>query len=212
MGKMSYLATSDGELIDNPRLFVQASGKLKWLQPKLKRKKKGSRCWRLIQHRIAQLYEHVTKSRKDFFLKWSHHLCHQADSIFAEALNLKALGRSWLAKYCLDAAWAEFLCFGVAQHKSIFLGSVSSVVNTWPKERPNRPVKFVPTVVSIRGESRFPKGLIFAPTAAWGTHRDVAAAQVVWNRGVASTSITGRKNARRGSLFAGDGLAHSEFI
>ncbi|WP_343327439.1 zinc ribbon domain-containing protein [Geitlerinema sp. PCC 9228] len=28
------------------------------------------------------------------------------------------------------------------------------------------------------------------------THRDVAAAQVVWNRGVASTSTTGRKNAR----------------
>ncbi|WP_084639726.1 zinc ribbon domain-containing protein [Geitlerinema sp. PCC 9228] len=29
-----------------------------------------------------------------------------------------------------------------------------------------------------------------------GTHRDVAAAQVVWNRAVASTSTTGRKNAR----------------
>ncbi|WP_244532793.1 hypothetical protein [Geitlerinema sp. PCC 9228] len=35
IGKMSDLATSDGELIDNPRLSVKASGKLKWLQPKL---------------------------------------------------------------------------------------------------------------------------------------------------------------------------------
>ncbi len=35
VGKMSYLATSDGELIDNPRLFVKASGKLKWLRQKL---------------------------------------------------------------------------------------------------------------------------------------------------------------------------------
>ncbi|GEM_PF-3543175 len=68
---------------------------------------------------VAKLYEHVTKSRKDFFLKWAHYLCNQADSIFAEALNLKALGRSRLAKYCLDTAWGEFLCFGVAQHKSI---------------------------------------------------------------------------------------------
>jgi hypothetical protein len=31
---MSYLATSDGELIDNPRLFLKASGELKWLQQK----------------------------------------------------------------------------------------------------------------------------------------------------------------------------------
>jgi putative transposase len=35
VGLESYLATSDGELIDHPRLFVQAFGKLKWLQPKL---------------------------------------------------------------------------------------------------------------------------------------------------------------------------------
>jgi putative transposase len=35
VGLESYLATSDGELIDNPRLFVKASGKLKSLQPKL---------------------------------------------------------------------------------------------------------------------------------------------------------------------------------
>nr|WP_071518710.1 RNA-guided endonuclease TnpB family protein [Geitlerinema sp. PCC 9228] len=119
MGKMSYLAPSEGELIDNPQLFVKASGKLKSLRQKLKRKQKSSRRWHLIQHPIAKLYEHVTKSRKDFFLKWAHHLCHQADRIFAEALNLKALGRSQLGKFCLDAAWGEFLCFGVAQHKSI---------------------------------------------------------------------------------------------
>jgi len=35
VGLESHLATSEGGLIDNPRLFVKASGKLKWLQPKL---------------------------------------------------------------------------------------------------------------------------------------------------------------------------------
>ncbi|WP_139240821.1 transposase, partial [Geitlerinema sp. PCC 9228] len=77
VGLESYLATSDGELIDNPRFFVKASGKLQSLQQKLKRKKKGSRRWHLIQYRIAKLYEHVTKTRKDFFFKLAHHLCNQ---------------------------------------------------------------------------------------------------------------------------------------
>jgi putative transposase len=185
VGLESYLATSDDELIDNPRLFVKASGKLKWLQQKLKRKKKGSRRWHLIQHRIAKLYEHVTKSRKDFFLKLAHYLCNQADSIFAEALNLKALGRSRLAKYCLDAAWGEFLsilswvCFKRGKYfAKVEAKQTSQICLHCGVHTGKRPL-------SQRTHS--------CPHFGYQTHRDVAAAQVVLNRDVASTSGQGGK-------------------
>ena len=43
LGLEHFLATSDGELIDRPRFFVDGQRKLKSLQRQLKRKKKGSR-------------------------------------------------------------------------------------------------------------------------------------------------------------------------
>jgi putative transposase len=150
------------------------------------------------------LYEHVTKSRKDFFFKLAHHLCNQADSIFAEALNLKALGRSRLAKFCLDAAWGEFLsilswvCFKRGKYfaKEVDAKQTSQIC-------PHCGVHTGKKSLSQRTHS--------CSHCGYQTHRDVAAAQVVLNRGVASTSGQGGKMLVEGNV-AGDGLTHSESI
>ena len=82
MGLEKFLATSEGELITNPRFFVTAQGKLKLLQRMLKNKKKGSRRWNMIKKRIARLHEYITNSRKDFYFKLAHHLCDKAGAMF----------------------------------------------------------------------------------------------------------------------------------
>ncbi len=145
---------------------------------------------------VAKLYEHVTKSRKDFFWKWAHYLCNQADSILAEALNLKALGRGQLARFGLDAAWGEFLCFGVAQHKSIlswvcFKRGKYEACSRGQTDQSNLSPLWCPY-----GEKAAFSKTHSCPHCSYKIHRDVAAAQVVWNRGVASMSTTRRKNAR----------------
>jgi putative transposase len=198
VGWESYLATSDGELIDNPRLFVKASGKLKWLQQKLKRKQKGSRRWRLIQHRIAKLYEHLASARKDFFFKLAHHLCDVADSIFAEALNLKVLGQGPLAKYCLDAAWGEFLSIlsWVCLKRGKYFAKVDAKQTS----------QICPHCGVHTGKKPLSQRTHSCSHCGYQTHRDVAAAQVVLNRGVESTSGQGGRMLVEGNV-AGDGLA-----
>jgi putative transposase len=93
-------------------------------------------------------------------------LCNQADSIFAEALNLKAPGRSRLAKFCLDAAWGKFLSIlsWVCLKRGKYLAKVEA-----KQTSPNCGVH--------TGKSRFLEELISTPTAAgepietWQQHK-----------------------------------------
>jgi len=76
----SYLATSAGELVENPRFenprfFVNGQRKLKSLQRQLKRRKQGSKRWLKLQKRIARHHEYLANARKDFQFKLAHHLC-----------------------------------------------------------------------------------------------------------------------------------------
>ena len=87
LGLNAFTATSDGELIARSRFFVDAQGKLKLLQRKLKHKKKGSSNWRKLNHKIALLHEYISNARKDWHFKIAHHLCSKAGMIFAEDLN-----------------------------------------------------------------------------------------------------------------------------
>ena len=75
LGLGHFLATSDGELIDRPRFFVDGQRKLKLLQRQLKRQKKGSRKFRQIHHQIALHHEYISNSRSYFHFKTAHHLC-----------------------------------------------------------------------------------------------------------------------------------------
>ena len=75
LGLGHFLATSDGELIDRPRFFVDGQRKLKSLQRQRSRQKKGSRKFRQIHHQIALHHEYISNSRSYFHSKIAHHLC-----------------------------------------------------------------------------------------------------------------------------------------
>lgn len=109
VGIESYLATSAGKLIANPRFFVNGQRKLKSLPYQLQRRIKGSSRWLKLQKKIARHHEYLANARKDFQFKLAHHLCDQAGMVFVEQLNLKGLAKGMLAKHCLDTAWGSSL-------------------------------------------------------------------------------------------------------
>ena len=109
LGLEKFLAVSNGKLVERPRFFVDLQSKLRWLQRKLRNKKKGSANYRKVQAKIRVLHEHIHNVRREFHFLTAHKLCNIAGMIFAEDLNLKMTSRGMLAKHCLDAAWGSFL-------------------------------------------------------------------------------------------------------
>ena len=108
-GISSFVATSQGELINNPRFYIQSQGKLKWLQRRLNKKQRGSKSYQALALKISLLHEKIGNQRKDFHYKTSHHLCRTAGMIFAEDLNVLRLSKGMLAKHVLDGAPGQFL-------------------------------------------------------------------------------------------------------
>ncbi|BAC88527.1 RNA-guided endonuclease InsQ/TnpB family protein [Gloeobacter violaceus] len=103
LGLHHFAAFSDGELVHRPKFFVDAQSKLKLLQRRVSRKKRGSNNWRKVQQKVARLHERIGNLRKEFHRQPAHRLCDRAGTIFAEDLGCQALAASMLAKHVLDA-------------------------------------------------------------------------------------------------------------
>ena len=183
VGLNAFVATSEGELVNRPRFYVDAQRELKLLQKRLKHKKKGSKNWYKLNRRIALLQEHISNIRKDWHFKIAHHLCNQAGMIFAEDLNLKGLAKGMLSKHVLDAAWGQFLNIlnWVCWKRDVYFAKVNcnGTSQTCP-----------------RCEAATPKNLSvrvhLCPECHYQTDRDVAAAQVVKKRGILTISTEGQ--------------------
>lgn len=180
LGLHSFVATSAGELIARPRFFVDLQGKLKSLQRKLKHKKLGSNNWRKLQGKIARLHEHISNTRKDFHFKLSHRLCNDAGMIFAEDLNLKATSRGMLCKHTLDAGWGQFLGIlkWVCWKRDVYFALVDA----------NRTSQTCPSCQTITGKKELSERIHECQHCRYKTDRDVAAAQVVVQRGCVAVS------------------------
>ena len=175
LGLISFLATSDGELIARPKFFVDGQRQLKSLQRQLKRKQKGSRQWQALQQRIAKYHEYISNTRKDFHFKTAHHLCDQADMIFAEDLNLKAMSAGMLGKYTLLSGFGQF--FNILSHVCFKRGKHFSQVDA------NRTSQICPNCGTHTGKKDLQKRVHECRECGYKTDRDVAAAQVVLQRG-----------------------------
>jgi putative transposase len=175
LGLEHFLATSDGQLMDRPRFFVDGQRKLKSLQRQLKRKKKGSRKFRQLHHQIAKHHEYISNSRQDFHFKSAHSLCDQGQTVFAEDLNLKAMSAGMLCKHTLDAGFGQFLT--ILSHVCFKRGAYFAKVN------PNGTSQTCPRCQTYTGKKDLSERIHVCPECGYKTHRDVAAAQVVMQRG-----------------------------
>lgn len=109
MGLKSLLALSDGTLIDNPRWLRVSQKRLRVLNRKLARQKKGGTNWRKTADQLAGLHSRIANQRGDFWHKTTRQLVNQYDLICIENLTLGFMtANRRLALSAHDAALGEF--------------------------------------------------------------------------------------------------------
>jgi putative transposase len=109
LGLKAFLVTSEGESVEPPRYYRKAKKKLRRVQRSLSRKQKGSNRRRKARERLAKLHEKTANQRRDFHHKEARKLVEQYGTIAYEALNVRGIARTHLAKSTHDAGWAQFL-------------------------------------------------------------------------------------------------------
>jgi len=127
LGLISFIATSDGDTIDAPRLYRQAQAKLWRAQRHLARCKRGSQRRKKAAQRVAKHHQHVANARKDFHHKTARALVNAHGLIAVEDLNIRGIARSRLAKSTHDAGWGQFL--NILTHKAASAGVQVVAVN-----------------------------------------------------------------------------------
>lgn len=106
-GLKSFLALSDGRVIDNPETHKKALRELKRLNRNLSKKVKGSNGRKKAIKCLAKLHERISNQRKEFQWKLAHELCRSCSSISIEDLNLKGMQKRWGRKVS-DLGYGEF--------------------------------------------------------------------------------------------------------
>lgn len=81
VGLTNFIATSNGLTVKRPRFFIDAERKLKLLQQRVSRKRKGSNNWHKAQKKVASLYEYIANCRKDWHKKLSHQICNDVGMV-----------------------------------------------------------------------------------------------------------------------------------
>ncbi len=109
LGLKSFLATSEGELVEPPCYYRKSQKKLRRVQRSFNRKKKGSNRRRKAHEHLARLHEKTANQRRDFHHKEARKLVNRCGLIAHEALNVRGVARGPLAKSTHDAGWSRFL-------------------------------------------------------------------------------------------------------
>ncbi|MEG4516240.1 MULTISPECIES: transposase [unclassified Microcoleus] len=182
VGLTNLIATSNGLLIKRTRFFADAERKLKLLQQRVTRKKSGSNNWKKAQKKVALLHEYVANCRKDWHRKLSHQICDDAGMVFVEDLNLVGLKAGMLGKHCLDAGFGQF--FNILEQTCFKRGVYFQKVDA------KKTSQTCPNCLNETGKKELSQPTHSCHNCGYTTDRDVAAAQVVLNRGLAAVGHT----------------------
>ena len=109
MGIIHALALSDGGYADSPQYLKQSLKKLRVLQRRVARRKKGSQRREKAIHQLAKQHEHIANQRRDWWHKATYNLVANYGDIVLEDLNLNFMLRNdKLARAAYDVGLGIF--------------------------------------------------------------------------------------------------------
>lgn len=111
LGIKDFATFSDGTKVANPNHLFNSFSKLKRLQRKLSRKKKGSKNRNKARIKLARLHSKIANQRSDFLHKLSTQIVNENQVICVEDLAVKEMlqQNKSIAKLASNLGWRNFL-------------------------------------------------------------------------------------------------------
>ncbi len=194
LGLDKFVATSEGLVVDRPRFLSSLHRSLQLLQRRLKHKEKGSNNRHKLNRKIARLHQRISDTRKDWHFKLAHKLCDGAGMIFVEDIDFRVCAKGMFSKHTLDAGFGQFINIlqWVCWKRGVYFANVNKDYTS----------QVCPQCDAHTGKKNLSERVHACPECGYKVHRDVAAAQIVRNRGISGVGriLENQENAR------GDGL------
>jgi len=119
LGLKNFLITSDGEFIPNNKFSIRKQYKLKRLQRKFSKTKKGGKNREKLRIKIAKVFQKITNQKQYFFHQVSNKLIRENQSISCETLKVENMIKNRkLSKVIQDVSWSEFI--SILEYKCIW--------------------------------------------------------------------------------------------